>query len=188
MVIAAVVVAYVLYLSQNVPPKPPPNPPPGSKALPPATPTNVLPLPAVVPTAPATKPVVITPTAPAATPTGAVKPPAVQQTVPAIKPVVKPPVKPLPKFTGSAIEADTPEAKAYKIETEDAKKEREALAQEALKEAKAYEADTNADRNKVRQFYEESVINNYPGTEAAKEAQKAVERLIKEMDGTAPTP
>jgi serine/threonine protein kinase len=69
-----------------------------------------------------------------------------------------------------------------------ADREREQSAQEALKAAKAYEADASANRWKVKQYYEEQILNVYPGTEAAKEALKAVERLEKEAGTETPAP
>ncbi len=176
LIIAAIVTAYVLSLRNKV--TTPPSQPPVTQSAPGVTPTAKANGPSVTPTTAAAKSGV-TPTAPVVTPTSAAKTP--------VKATPKsPPKTVVTKSTGGPIEADTPEAKAYKNETEAAKKALEQNAQDALKVAKAYEADQSADRNKVRQFYEESVINNYPGTEAAKEAQAAVDRLVKAMEGDTP--
>jgi eukaryotic-like serine/threonine-protein kinase len=170
LIIAAIVAAYILHLRSTVNKTPDPN----------VVPT---PSPATTPITSGTLPSVIG-TQPTVTPTGAVKPPVTRTTGPTVKTTPKT----FPKTTGSTTEPDTPEAKAFKSETETAKQERERNAQAALKVAQANEADTTVDRNQVLHFYEESVINLYQGTEAAKEAQKAADRIRKQLDGTPLTP
>ncbi|MBE3070969.1 MAG: protein kinase [Planctomycetes bacterium] len=55
----------------------------------------------------------------------------------------------------------------------------EGVADEVLKEVQTYEADPDTPRYEVIRMYQENVINVYPGTKAAAEAQKAIERLRK---------
>ena len=53
----------------------------------------------------------------------------------------------------------------------------EDIAAEVLKEVQTYEADPDTPRYEVLRMYQENVINVYPGTKAAAEAQKAIARL-----------
>jgi serine/threonine protein kinase len=127
--------------------------------------------PAVTPTAPVLTPVVKafpTVTAPVVTPSSAPKANVVE------KGTTKPPPK-----TAEVKTAKTPESEAAA---------REAQAQEALKVAKEYEADPNAGRYEVKRYYQESVVDQYYGTQAAKEAQEAIDRIEKEMEGQPPSP
>ena len=55
----------------------------------------------------------------------------------------------------------------------------EDVASEVLGEVKAYEADPDTPAYELIRMYQENVINIYPGTQAAKEAQQAIERLKK---------
>jgi flagellar basal body-associated protein FliL len=101
------------------------------------------------------------PTPPAATPT----PPGPTPTQPGEKtpkPAEKTPTPPVTPPTGSLDEN---------------------AAQQALKEAKEYEAQPSTPPDEAVRVYEENVINVYPKTKAAAEAQKAIDRLKRAEKG-----
>ena len=55
----------------------------------------------------------------------------------------------------------------------------EDVARDVLGEVKAYEANPDTPAYELIRMYQENVINIYPGTQAAKDAQQAIERLKK---------
>ena len=63
----------------------------------------------------------------------------------------------------------------------------EEVAREVLAEVKAYEKDPDTPAYELIRMYQENVINVYPGTEAAKEAEAASKRL-REAGREAPSP
>jgi len=65
----------------------------------------------------------------------------------------------------------------------------EDVARERLAEVRAYEADPDIPVYELIRMYQEIVIQTYPGTEAAKEARKVVERLRtgKRLEGPGPS-
>ena len=62
------------------------------------------------------------------------------------------------------------------------------MAQEVLAEVRQYEANPDTPVYELIRMYRENVINVYPGTKAAREAEKAIERLQKgqRIDSTKP--
>ena len=101
------------------------------------------------------------PTPPAPTPTQPGPTPTQPGETPA-KPAEKTPTPPVTPPTGSLDEN---------------------AAQQALKEAKEYEAQPSTPPDEAVRVYEENVINVYPKTKAAAEAQKAIERLKRAEKG-----
>jgi hypothetical protein len=62
----------------------------------------------------------------------------------------------------------------------------EEVAREVLAEVKAYEKDPDTPAYELIRMYQENVINVYPGTEAAKEAEAAIKRLREAAREAAP--
>jgi len=100
-----------------------------------------------------------------------------------IEEVLKPPVTTLPPGETPALPAETPalpgETPALPGETPKPPPESllDDVASEVLAEVKAYEKDPDTPAYELIRMYQENVINVYPGTEAAKEAEAAIKRL-----------
>ncbi len=105
-----------------------------------------------------------TPTLPGETPT----PPGETPTLPGETPTLPGETPTLPG------ETPTPPGERPKPPPE---KPLDEVAREVLAEVKAYEKDPDTPTYELIRMYQENVINVYPGTEAAKEAEAAIKRL-----------
>jgi len=128
-------------------------------------------------------------------------PEAIDEAVEVIEEVLKPPVTTLPPGETPALPGETPtlpgetptppgETPTLPGETPtpppESPPEHERLAEEALNLVKPYEKDLDTPAYELIRMYQENVINVYPGTEAAKEAEAAIKRLLEDEREAAP--